>query len=201
MQKQFIQTGQFVRRTEAGTKHNRENWIGVITDIDESLELVSVLWLYKVSAYRSFISIEDEVQKSYDLDQNGAVFYSASFMASKRITDYPLIVNLNNLANLQRFSEATRERIRDHLGQPSIQQQQELPLETEQEKSPKQPVTGDGPKSFVVVESTSLKPMTRSDADKILRQAALQQPGKTFTLVQMIQHAKYPIDPIIVKAY
>lgn len=42
--------------------------------------------------------------------------------------------------------------------------------------------------------------MTFEEAKALQRQAALQQPGKTFTLLEMKTHAKYPIDPLEIEA-
>ena len=144
------------------------------------------------------------------LNVNNARWYSAKFMNSvgikvcpnRTMSDVERPIKLKHLVSLE------RKLIAETFGHE--QAQQELPLEqnntpkeTVEEPEKKEDTSNDATnirKNFIVLETSQLNPLTREEADKLLRKASIQQPGKTFTLAQMVLHSKYPIDPLIVKA-
>lgn len=180
--------GNLLQRTYRHQANNRNGWVGYVYKVIPEYGIAQILWLaYKQG--NTYSSIESEIKEAKDIDVYGLRNYTLDHVNSSAFT---LIKSQQSISDLlEEFNH--NPKIIDRIN--ALHGQQKLDLDGPNEKPVQEPK-----KVYSVVRTDSLRAYTLEDAETAQKKLAMEHPGNAFTLIEMKVHAKYPTEPMKVKA-
>lgn len=180
--------GNLLQRTYRHQANNRNGWVGYVYKVIPEYGIAQILWLaYKQG--NTYSSIESEIKEAKDIDVYGLRNYTLDHVNSSAFT---LIKSQQSISDLlEEFNH--NPKIIDRIN--ALHGQQKLDLDEPKEEPVQEPK-----KVYSVVRTDSLRACTLEDAEAGQKKLAMENPGIAFTLVEMKVHAKYPTEPMKVKA-
>lgn len=198
-----IQIGTMIKREPTKQRSKRDHWFGLIVAVDKQFQVASVIWLYKHDSFRNKFkeSIEQNILEAEDIDPCGLRHYSFAFLNSVAISFIKWVPEsaIRRCTFDEILSPSIRSRIMRYY-QNQAQEEGQMSLPVQESHLKEQPA--EEPKVFFVVPTDNIGRggTTRKEAETALAETAKKHPGRTFTLVQMVQHAVMPQEPMITKA-